>query len=311
MPTRTIFFGTPQFAIPLLEALLTIPTIEVVLVVTQPDTLVGRKQILTPPPIKVIAEKHQFKVFQPQTLKSPEAFNYLSDLKPDLIVLAAYGKIIPAPILNLPRYKAVNVHPSALPKYRGATPIQTALLEGETETATSLMIMEPTLDTGPILAQIRVPIGVRETYPELDQKLAKTSAELLQKTLPLWLENKITPLMQDHNLATYTKVLEKADALIDWNKKATAIDCQIRAYTPWPGTYTIYNQKRIKILTAQAGPHGNSQPGTIHFKNKQLFIGCGHNTSLEILTLQEEGKNPLSGKDFIAGHTDWDQAKLV
>jgi len=311
MPIRTIFFGTPTFALPILNSLFKLPEIELNLIVTQPDTLVGRKQVLTPPPVKVWALEHSIPIFQPPTLKTDEAFEFIRSTQVELIVLAAYGKIIPASILDLPKFKAVNIHPSALPKYRGATPIQTTLLNGESVTATTLMLMEPSLDTGPILAQQPYSIAKAETYPQLDAKLAQLSADLLTQILPLWLAGTITPQEQNHALATHTKVLTKTDGHIDWQKEAFAIECQTRAFTPWPGTYTLLHDKRLKILKAQVAPALKSAPGTMIFQDKKILVSCGNNSCLEILELQEEGKNPIDAQSFIAGHPNFDRAKLA
>lgn len=305
MKTRTIFFGTPQFAIPILEMLLNYPNIEVVLVVAQPDKPVGRKKVMTPPPTKELAIKNNIPVFQPNTLKNDEALKTIEQYQPELIILAAYGKIIPESILKLPKYQCLNIHPSQLPKYRGASPIQFTLLNGERKTATTIMRMEPTLDTGPILAQEEITISPQETYTELSLRLAKTSSELLSKILPQWIEGKIAPQPQDHSQATFTKILTKEDGKIDWNMTATQIHNQIRAFNPWPGTYTMLQGKILKTL--RANPFETHEirgtPGIMYFQdNKKLLISCGANTVLEVFELQLEGKKAMNATDFMRGY---------
>src|SRR3990172_1965740 len=305
MKTKTIFFGTPMFAVPILEMLLTHPNIELVCVVAQPDKPVGRKKVMTPPPTKELGIRNKIEVFQPTTLKTEEAVQTIKNYQPELIVLAAYGKIIPENILNLPKFKCLNVHPSALPKYRGASPIQFALLNGESKTAVTMMLMEPTLDTGPILAQEEIAIDPEETYPQLADRLANISAKLLSKVLPDWLEGKITQKPQDASQATFTKILTKEDGKIDWNKTAEQIHNQIRAFTPWPSTYTTLNGKLLKILKAK--PFQTTEirgtPGIIYYQNnKQLLISCSEKTVLEVLELQPEGKKAMSAADFMRGY---------
>ncbi len=314
MKTRTTFFGTPQFAVPILEMLTQHPNIELVCVVAQPDKPVGRKKVMTPPPTKDLAIKNNIPVFQPITLKTEEALETIKKYQPELIVLAAYGKIIPESILNLPKYKCLNVHPSALPQYRGASPIQFALLNGEQKTAATIMLMEPTLDTGPILAQEEVPIDPNEAYPELTDRLANISAKLLDKVLPDWLEGKITPKPQNENQATFSKILTKEDGKIDWNRTAEQIHNQIRAFTPWPGTYTTLNGKLFKILKAK--PFETTEirgtPGIIYYQdNKQLLISCGESSVLEVEELQLEGKKAMSAADFMRGYPNLAYAVLA
>lgn len=309
MKIRTIFFGTPAFAVPILEALVKHPQIELVLAVTQPDTPVGRKKTLSAPPVKVLAQAHNIPIFQPESLKNQSNQEIIKNVHPELIVLAAYGKIIPDSILKLPRLQSLNIHPSALPKYRGASPIQSVILAGEEKTAISIMIMEPTLDTGPIVAQKPIAIAPQITYPELEQQLALASAHLLSETLSDWIADKIIPQIQDHQLATYTKIFTKEDGQINWHKSAEEIDCQIRAFIPWPGTYTIYQNKRLKILKAIV-KEKQLAPGEIELTPTEMLIGCQKN-ALSIITLQEEGKRVMQATDFIPGHGYLQGAKLV
>lgn len=313
MRTRTIFFGTPLLALPTLEMLAQHPSIEIILVITPPDTPVGRKQVLTPCPVKVMANKLGLPVYQPETLRDAEVQKKIIELCPDLIILAAYGKIIPAAILNTPKFKALNIHPSALPKYRGASPMPNTLLNGDKMTATSIMIMEPTLDTGPIVAQKEVAVPPKTDYLALEALLGKISAKVLHDVLDDWLAGNITPREQDHSRATYTQILKREDGLINWSKPAYMIENQIYAFSPWPGTYTNYQGKRIKILAGNIAPE-NTAPlsaGEIKIANNQLIVGCGEKTAMLIENLQEEGKKPMTAAEFIPGHPQWQGAKLA
>ncbi|MBP6084879.1 methionyl-tRNA formyltransferase [Candidatus Gracilibacteria bacterium] len=303
MIIRTLFFGTPTFAQIILPFLHHHPDIELVAIVCQPDKPVGRKQILTPPPTKVYAESEGIPVWQPKSLRTPEAQAQIEAYQPDLIIVAAYGKIIPEAILAIPKYQALNVHPSALPKYRGASPLQFTLWSGEKTTKTSIMVMEPTLDTGPVIAQADYVIKENEIYATFEATMALLSAELLSKTITPWCKGELKAIPQDHPHATYTKILTKEDGLIDWTQSATQIDNHIRALSTWPGTFTILDGKRIKILAARVSdPSIIGAPGTLHYQNKQLLVCCGNNTVLAINQLQLEGKNPIDSATFMRGH---------
>lgn len=286
--------GTPDFAAPALERLIK-AGYKILAALTGPDKPVGRKQILTPPPIKKIALKHQIPVLQPEkllTLKSQ-----ISNLNPNLIIVVAFGKIIPKEILEIPKYGSLNVHPSLLPKYRGPSPIQFAILNGEKITGTTIMLMDEKMDHGPILAQEKIVVEPKETSQTLHQKLSRLGADLLLKTIPLYLSGKIKPKPQDEKKATYTKILSRQDGRIDWQKSAEEIERQIRAFFPWPGAWTIFNGKRLKILKAKTN---QGQPSEKYSRRLPLIrTGQGY-LLLEIV--QPEGKKPMSGEEFLRGY---------
>ncbi len=324
-PIRIIFLGTPDFALPTLS-LLSAPY-SLVGIITQPDRPVGRRQTLTPSPVKVAAKKLGIPVLQPEKLRDKKIVEQIRELKPDLIVVAAYGQIIPKAVLEIPRYGALNIHPSLLPKYRGASPIQAAIAAGDIETGVTLILLDEELDHGPILAQARVPIAPDETGSSLSPKLARIGAELLRATMPEWITKKIKPQEQDHTQATVTKLLTRDDGKIDWHEPAEVIDRRIRAYDPWPGTWTTIQIKdsrfKIKVLKAHLlqlksyNLNLPAKPGTVFKTPSGFAIACGQTPSpsrgkgwgegvnaLEILELQPEGKRAMSAAEFLRGHPD-------
>ncbi|MFH0856969.1 MAG: methionyl-tRNA formyltransferase [bacterium] len=301
-----LFFGTSEFAVPTLQKLID-NNYSIAAVVTQPDKPVGRKQIITPPPVKLLAEKYNIPVLQPETLKSfssqfPNLKSKISNLK--LIAVASYGKIIPNEILKMSQFGALNVHPSLLPKYRGPAPIQAAILNGDKETAVTIMLMDKEMDHGPILTQKKFFIDSTPTFLWLHDKLSSLGADLLIKTIPEWISGEITPIPQDDSLAAYTKIIKKDDGKILWNKSAIEIERQIKAFTPWPGCWSVFQGKRIKIIDATASDKQISvkNPGQIFKTDKNKMIAVCDQGCLEILTLQLEGKKPISGEEFLRGH---------
>lgn len=303
---KTVFFGTPEFGAIVLRQLIE-ADLKPVLVVTNPDEPAGRKQVLTSPPVKVLAEQHNIPVLQPENVSDIK--DKLTNLNPDLIALASYGKILPKEILEIPAHGALNVHPSLLPKYRGASPVQSAILEGENKTGVSIMLMDEKMDHGPIVAQEEFPEEIGErTSEELRPQLAKFGGNLLSNVIPDWVQGNIEAKEQDHSLATYTKQFQKEDGHIDWNCDAEYIESQIRAFMPWPGTFTYYaaqNMKqRIKILRARAMKGMNGKEGAVfETPDKKLGVYCGKD-ALEIEELQLEGKKPTSSRDFLLGRRD-------
>lgn len=302
---KIIFMGTPDFAVPVLESLVASPYF-LVAVFTQPDKKVGREQKVVSSPIKKLALKSNIFVCQPEKLDQ-EAEQKISSLKPDLIVVAAYGQIIPRSILDIPKYSCVNVHASLLPEYRGASPIQSAILAGEKETGITIMLMDEKMDHGPILAQKKIKIYNNETGEFLHDRLAKVGAEFLAEVLPKYLEGKIKSKPQDHNKATFTKILTREDGHIDWTKSAEEIKCQVRAYYPWPGSWTVLDSKRLKIIQTSIL---NSQlsvikkPGKVFLtENKELAIACGKGY-LTIEKLQLEGKKEMTAEEFLRGYSN-------
>lgn len=303
MKTKIILFATPEFAIPTLKALYADDKYEIILVVTQPDKPQGRKQILTPSPIKILAQEYNLNVFQPINLKKEESIQYLKKFFPDLIIVVAYGKIISQEILDIPIHKSINIHPSLLPLYRGPSPIQTAILNGDKKTGVTIMIIDQLMDHGPILAQEEIILNPNDNAQDLHDQLAKKGANLLLKTIPKYLKKEIFPQEQNHRQATLSKILTREDGLINWQKKATEIFNQIRAFTPWPGAYTFLQDKRIKIIKANLTSKitKKNESGKITIIDQDIFVACA-DYYLQIKQLQLDGKNETSAKEFILGH---------
>lgn len=299
--TRIIYMGTPDFAVPCLEALIQ-NGYEIPCVVTQPDKPVGRKQILTGSPVKITAEKSGLSVYQPQNLRMPEVFEYLRSLAPDFIVVAAYGKILPKAILDLPRLGCVNVHGSLLPSYRGAAPIQRAVIQGESYTGLTTMLMNEGVDSGDILLTAKTEIKQDETAGELFNRLAAMGPELLLKTLDGLSSGKISPIKQDESKASYAPMLSKEEAEIDWNQSCDAVYNQIRGMNPWPIAYTFHNGKKIKIYSAEKTEISSLLPnGTLYQENGQIFAKSADGV-LHISLLQVEGSRKMSDMEYLNGH---------
>ncbi len=306
MATKIIFFGTSDFAVPALEALVK-EGYEIIAVVTNPDEPTGRKKIPTPPPVKVAVEKLNLSIWQPQNLKI-ESLNLIENWKLeigncDLGVVAAYGKIIPAEIINLPRLGIINIHPSLLPKYRGPTPIQTTILNGEKETGVTIIKIDEEVDHGNIISKSQISISNGDNYKTLEDKLAELGAELLVKILPDYLAGKIELQSQDHSQATFTRKFTREDARISWAKTAEEIDRQIRALNPEPGVWTTWNGRVIKILEAGA-IDGNGQIGQISQENGKIKVGTAKGF-IVLKTVQLEGKKPAPAEDFARGNKDF------
>ncbi len=304
---RVVFMGTSDLSEKILEALL-INEYNVIGVFTKVDKKTGRKQELTSPKVKLLAEKHSLPIFQPTTFKNPEAIKQLRDLKPDLIVVAAYGKILPKTVLEIPGFGCLNVHVSLLPKYRGPSPIQNALLNGETETGTTLMLMDEGVDTGDILAQRKLAIARTDTTASLMLKLAEQGAELLLETLPLWIERKIKPTKQDHFHASLCQLIEREDGHIFWVKEAQSIYNRYRALTPWPGIFTYWKNEtttvRLKLISIELQKENSQQARPC---GEVFEIGCdiGVQTVKGVILLKElqkEGKKATDIRSFINGH---------
>ena len=302
-----IFFGTSEFAIPILEALHK-ESYEIVAVVTTPDSAIGRKQILTPPPIKVTAQKLGFEILQPQSLKIGSLKNSLEveNLKlkiadADVGVVASYGKIIPKEIISSFPKGILNIHPSLLPKYRGPSPIQHALFNGDKETGITIILLDEKVDHGPVVARQESKIINYELWEELHNKLAKMGAELLVKTLPDYLAGKIKPKPQENSRATFTKIITKEDGKINWHKKAKEIHNQFRAFHKWPGIYTLWQDKILKIIDCKIYLGVQLPSGKIYQENEHLFVPCSKGR-IELLKLQFEGGKVLTTKEFINGY---------
>jgi len=326
---KIIFVGTPEFGAIILERLCN-TEFKPCLVITEPDKPMGRKQILIPPPVKVIARRYNIPVLQPEAISNLKS--QISNLEPDLIILAAYGKILPKEILEIPKYGCLNIHPSLLPKYRGASPIQYAILNNEKETGVTIILMDEKIDHGPILAQRELEIlnpkfqisnksqnsKFKITYPRLSKELAELGAKLLIKTIPEWIRGEIKPQPQDESAATYAKILTREDGKVNWEKSADEIERQIRAFQPWPGSWTLWqiakeNLFRIKILKARVfkSPDGRIYPvgKILVVPQNEAAVRCGENF-LVIEELQLEGKKPTNSEEFLRGHSDFIAATL-
>ena len=298
---RVIFMGTPDFALLGLKRLAQEPAFKIVGVFTQTDKPVGRRQTLTPPPVKDLAKQFKLKVFQPEKIRA--ATETIRDLKPDLIVVIAYGKIIPPEILAIPKYGCINVHASLLPKYRGAACLNAPILNGDKETGVTIMRMDAGLDTGPILRQAKIELTGQENLETVHDKLSALGAELLLPTLLDWVKGRITPQTQDEIKATYVPLTKKEDGAIDWNRPAAEIERKVRAYSPWPGTYFTSGDKTIKILAVNHEPLSsvNHAAGEMFVHEKQLVIQCGQD-ALIIREIQPAGKKAMSAQEFLTGH---------
>jgi methionyl-tRNA formyltransferase len=306
---KIIFFGTPKFAEIILEKIIKSDNYEIIAVVTASDEPVGRKQILTASPVKIFAEKNVVKVLQPEKLDE-EFYNRLKAVchsEADLFITAAYGKIIPKNILDLPKFGCINIHPSLLPKYRGASPIQSALLNGDKETGITIMKMDEKMDNGPKISEIRYRISETDTTEILMEKMANIGAELLLKTIPDYLEGKIKPQEQNHNEATFCKIIKKIDGKIDWQKSAEQIYNQWRAFQPWPGVFfelRIKNKELgIKIIELSLTDlESQNKTGELFIGYNKLLVACGDRKLLEIRKIQPEGKKIMEAKEFINGY---------
>ena len=299
---RLIFLGTPKFAVPSLRALLDAGA-PILLVVTQPDRPRGRGRRVAAPPVKQLAQERGLQVYQPEKVKSPEAVERLTALGPSCLVVVAYGQLLPGEILKIPPLGAVNVHASLLPKYRGPAPIHWALIQGETETGVTTMFMDVGMDTGDILLQRKVVIQPEETAGSLHDHLAEEGAKVLVETLYLLKRGDLEPRAQDSSQATYAPMLLKEDGKVDWHEAAKRICCRIRGLDPWPGGFTSWQGKRLKLFGCRAlSISTQAEPGTVIAAAEDgLQVAAGEGAVL-IETLQLEGGRPLAVPDFLRGH---------
>lgn len=316
---KIVYMGTPQIAADVLKGLLdrftgpekevTAEPFELQAVVTQPDKPVGRRQVLTPSPVKVLAQEHGIPVLQPKRIKRPIPTQKLKDLKPDLILVCAYGQILSEEILNIPRLGCINVHTSLLPALRGAAPIQWAIVRGMKETGVTLMYMDKGMDTGDIIVQQRVPITDTETASSLTGKLTKSGASLLSDLTGDLLNGRTFPRRrQDDSLATMAPIIQKEDGEIDWSRDAWQADCKVRGFEGWPGAYTYLDGTKLTILKSlpqEAEENGQDQAGDIlqqylEGKHPRLVIKCSKG-ALRIVRLQLQGKKPMEAEAFLRG----------
>jgi len=301
LPLRIVFMGTPDFAVPALQALVDGPE-QVVAVVCQPDRERGRGKVLSPPPVKVLAEKHGLPVLQPESVRTEPFFEQMRQLAPDLLVVAAYGKILPEPLLQLPRLGAINVHGSLLPKYRGAAPIQWAVINGETETGITIMQMDAGMDTGDILLTVPVPIGPQETAGELFARLARLGGETLGTSIARLKAGQLTPQPQEPALASAAPMLKKEMGQLDWRLPAHRLHCLIRGLDPWPSAYGFIDGKRYRFFAPEIVPlRASEPPGTIcRADHLGLLIATGED-SLRIREIQPEGKKRMDVATCLRG----------
>ncbi len=303
---RVVFMGTPAFAVPSLEALANSDH-EVVGVVTQPDRPKGRGQVVVSCPVKELALSKGLPMRQPDKIKSPEFLQQLSEWKPDVIAVTAFGRILPKTILDLPPMGCVNVHGSLLPAYRGAAPIQWALIHGDTETGITTMLMDEGMDTGAVLLQQTIPIEPEDTALELGARMAEAGGALLVETLTRLAAQTVVPCAQDHSRATMAPLLKKEDGVIDWTQSATEIANRVRGLSPWPGSYTFHHEHRLIIrkgrVDSQGGPAGGGQqPGTILAVGpKSFWVETGEGR-IEVLEVQPANKKRMAVEQFLLGY---------
>jgi len=310
---KIVFAGSPRFAIPTLESLAASHH-RIIGVITQPDRPAGREQQLQPSPVKKAALKLGLPVHQPEKIKSEPAKSLLHELNPEAIVVVGYGQILPPWVLELPRYGCVNLHGSLLPAYRGAAPIQWAIANGETKTGVTTMLMDPGMDTGPILLQWETEIGPEETAPELAERMSAPGAELMLQTMRGLEDGSLTPQPQDNSRASRAPLLKKEDGLIDWAKPAQEVFNRLRGFLPWPGAFTSFRNQRLQIWRATPGamPHASGQPapGQLIVIGNQLYAACGANSALQLLEVQLEGKRRMPAEDFIRGMRPKEQERF-
>lgn len=304
-PCRIVFMGTPDFAVPSLQALLA-QQYSIVGVVTQPDRPVGRKRVLTPPPVKVAALEHGLRVLQPEKLRDPDAIQQVLALQPDLIITAAYGQILPKDVLDAPRYGCINVHGSLLPRYRGGAPIHHAVMNGETKTGVTIMYMAEGLDTGDMLSKTEVPITEVDTAGTVFDKLTLAGAKLLIETLPPLLRGELDAQPQDHTQATYARNITREQERIDWQRTSREIYNHIRGLNPWPVAYTELDQKVMKVWEAAVPEEGQASdsphpPGTVLQADQTGILVRTGDGAIRLTVIQPAGKKAMQAAEYVRG----------
>ncbi|MDZ5474392.1 methionyl-tRNA formyltransferase [Bacillus sp. 31A1R] len=300
--TKIVFMGTPDFSVPVLRQLLT-DGYDVVGVVTQPDRPVGRKKVLTPPPVKVEAEKHGIPVFQPEKIREQDELNKIFALSPELIVTAAFGQILPKQLLDYPTYGCINVHASLLPELRGGAPIHYSIIQGKKKTGITIMYMVEKLDAGDILTQVEVPITETDTVGSLHDKLSEAGSNLLSETIPKLLKGELRPIPQRDEEATFAYNIKREQEKIDWSKNGDEIYNHIRGLNPWPVAYTTLNDSVLKIWWAEKVPTTKSVlPGEIlAIEENGFIVGTGNDIAVKILELQPSGKKRMTAEQYLRG----------
>lgn len=300
---KIVFMGTPEFSVPILDSLIKSKEVDVISVVTQPDRKVGRKKIVTPPPVKVKAQEAGITVLQPEKLSGSKELQTVLDSKPDLVITAAYGQYVPTVLLKSPKYKAINVHASLLPKYRGAAPIHYALINGDKETGVTIMYMEKEMDAGDIISQRSLKILPEDTVGTLFDKLSLLGRDLLMDTLPDIFEETIQPVKQNEEDVTLAPMITPEQERMDWTQPAEQLANKVRGLNPFPGAYTKLEGKRFKVWFAEAVETDKmADPGTvIKLSKDQLWVQCGGMTALKLTEVQPFGKPKMSITDYLQG----------
>jgi len=299
---RIVFCGTPLFAVPSLKHFLSLPDFELAAVFTQPDRPQGREKEIVFPHVKQVALAAGIPVHQPEKIRTPEAEKLLREIAPEAIAIIAYGQIIPARLLDIPRLGWINLHASLLPKYRGAAPIQWAIANGETKTGVTTMRIDAGMDTGEIVLQEELVIGAEETTPELAAKLAAAGAPLMEKTLRGLADGRLKTRAQDLGAATTAPPLKKEDGLIDWSRSAREIFNRQRAFTPWPGIYTTFRKQNCQLQVSPPEQEKTEQSaGTLLRDGKELRVACGLGSLLRVLYVKLEGRKQVSAQEFVNG----------
>ncbi len=305
MPLRVVFMGTPDIACPTLQALASSPDFQVIAAVVQPDKPKGRDLKLQPPPVKELALRLGLPVLQPERARNETFLAQLRELRPDLVVVLAYGQILPQALLDIPPHGCLNIHTSLLPRWRGAAPIQWAILEGDAQTGTTIMRMDAGLDTGGIVTTRPTPIGPDDTAQTLHDRLATLGAELLVETLPRYVRGELPPQPQPAEGITYARKLAKEDGRLDWSQPATVLHRRLRAFTPWPGTFTFLpgepRPQLLKVWRAELAA-GVGLPGEVLAADKSGLVVACREGALRLLELQREGARRLAVADYLAGH---------
>lgn len=297
---KVVFMGTPDFAVPCLQKLID-NKYDIAAVFTQPDKKTGRKQLLTPPPVKVLAQENSISVYQPASLKNGDAAEIITSINPDIIIVVAYGKILPPSVLSIPKYGCINVHASLLPKYRGAAPIQWAVLNGDSETGVCIMQMDEGLDTGDIISEVKTNIDINETSEQLFDRLSVIGADALVDVLTKIEAGNISPQKQIGE-SSYASMISRDLSPINWNKSAFDIHNQIRGLNSWPGASTVIAGKQVKIHASLLSDMNGAKPGEIIAVGKDITVSCGDGHCIDITELQPAGKKKMDSKSFAAGN---------
>ena len=301
--TKIVFMGTPDFSVPVLSRIID-EGYDVIAVVTQPDRPVGRKRVLTPPPVKAEAIRRGIPVYQPEKIREKEELDKILALNPDLVVTAAFGQILPNELLEAPKYGCINVHASLLPELRGGAPIHYSILQGKAKTGITIMYMAEKLDAGDILTQKEVIIEEEDNVGTLHDKLSKTGSDLLAETLPKLLRGELSPIKQEEDKATFAPNIKRSDEKIDWFKNGETIYNHVRGLNPWPVAYTLLNGAVLKVWQAKkkAVHHKDAVPGTIiETGDDGITVATGNDTSILITELQPAGKKKMAAKDYLRG----------